>query len=137
MGNMIHPGNQTTDRGRIVIILALFAAIILLLAILFMLFSISRDGLSIRLGGDVNFGELGDRISIQLTMDEPIALSLPQPLQMVASGPDGAPIPATLAFSSCPSCGGSMLPSHWSIWDGHIEWTCPTCDALETSKSLP
>jgi hypothetical protein len=129
MSNSVLPGDRVSDRGRIVIILALLAAVVLLLAILFMLFSISRNGLSIRLGGDLNFGELRDHITVELTMDEPISLALPQPLQMVAAGPEGEPIPATLAFANCADCEGPMLPSNWNIWDGRIEWTCPVCDA--------
>lgn len=111
-----------------VIILALLATLILLCGILFMLMSISRNGLNIRLGGDLNFGELSDHITVELSMDEPVALTLPQPLQMVAAGPGGDPIPATLAFAICPTCGSPMLPSQWNIWDGHIEWTCSVCN---------
>ena len=134
MSNSVLPGDRVSDRGRVVIILALLATVVLLLAILFMLFSISRDGLNIRLGGDLNLGDLSDHITVELTMDEPITLALPQPLQMVAAGPDGEPIPATLAFANCATCGGPMLPSNWNICDGRIEWTCPVCDAEAPSE---
>lgn len=137
MSNSVPPGDRVSDRGRIVIILTLLAAVVVLLAILFMLFSISRHGLNIRLGGDLNFGELRDHITVELTMDEPITLTLPQPIQMVATGPDGKPIPASLAFANCATCNGPMLPSNWSIWDGRIEWTCPVCDESAEAASVP
>ena len=133
MSNPILPA----DGGRLVIILALLASVITLLAILFMLFSISRNGLNIRLGGDINLSDLSDHMTVKLTMDEPISLALPQPIQMVATGPDGEAIPATLAFAICPHCGGPMLPSKWNLWDGRIEWTCPVCDALDPTVGAP
>jgi len=126
-----------TDRGRLIIILALLASVVTLLGILFMLFSISRNGLNIRLGGDINLSDLSDHITVELTMDEPISLALPQPIQMVATGPGGEAIPATLAFAICPNCGGSMLPSKWNLWDGQIEWTCPVCDQLDPPVDSP
>ncbi|MCK5246529.1 hypothetical protein KAR02_06500 [Candidatus Bipolaricaulota bacterium] len=121
------PGYPIQDRGRLVIILALLASIVLLLAILFMLVSISRNGLNIRLGGDKDLSDMSDQVTVELTMDEPIVLAIPQPVQMVATGPDGEAIPATLSFVRCPSCNGSMLPSKWNPWTGQIEWTCPAC----------
>lgn len=127
MTDSIPPSHQVQDRGRLVIILALIAGAILLLAILFMLISISRNGINFRLSGDINLSDLSDRITVELTMDKPIALAMSQPLQLVATGPDGEPIPATLSFATCPSCGGSMLLSKWNPWDGRIEWICPTC----------
>ena len=117
-----------TDRGRLIIIL---------LGILFMLFSISHNGLNIRLGGDINLSDLGDHITVELTMDEPISLALPQPIQMVTTGPDGEAIPASLAFAHCPSCGGPMLPSKWNPWNGQIEWTCPVCDEAPALPKTP
>ena len=127
MTESARPGYRGQDRGRVAIFLALFVCIALLLAVLFMLVSIGRNGLSIRLGGDVNLSDMTDRITVELSMDEPIVLAIPQPIQMVAAGPDGDAIPATLSFVSCPSCDGSMLPSKWNPWTGQIEWTCPAC----------
>ena len=128
---------RPVDPGRLIILLALLASVVLLLGILFMLFSISRNGLNIRLGGDITLAELGDHITVELTTDEPIVLALPEPVQMVTTGPGGEAIPATLAFANCPQCGGPMLPSKWNPWDGRIEWTCPTCDASATPAGKP
>ncbi len=137
MSNTASPADRTASRDRIIIILALLATIAMLCAILFMLVSISRNGLNIRLGGDLSFGELADPITVQLTMDESVALTLAQPIQMVAAGPNGDPIPATLSLALCPTCGGAMLPSKWNLWDGHIEWTCPTCDLTSGPSRAP
>ncbi len=137
MTDSVPPGNRTQDRGRVVMILALLASLILSLAILFMLVSISINGLNIRLGGDINLSELSDHITVELTMDEPIALAIPQPLQMVVAGPDEEPIPATLSFATCPNCGGSMLPSKWTPWNGRIEWVCPACGETGPPLTAP
>ena len=131
------PDDRASNGGRIVIILALLAIVVLLLGILFMLFSISRNGLNIRLEGDFNLSELGEHITVELTMAEPITLALPQPLEMVAAGPDGDPIPATLAFASCPDCNSPMLPSTWNLWNGRIEWTCPVVDESHSVPATP
>ncbi len=123
MSNSVLPA----DRNRLVVIFALFFTIVLLLGIFFMLFFISRNGLDIRLGADINLSDLSDHITVELTIDEPIVLAFPQPIRMVASGPDEGAIPATLAFTNCPHCGGPMLPTKWNPLDGRIEWTCPVC----------
>ena len=127
MTDSVPPSHQAQNRGRLILISALIAGVVLLLAILVMLVSISRNGLTLRLSGDINLSELSDHITVALTMDEPIVLAVHQPVQMVATGPDGEPIPATLSFATCPSCGGPMLLSKWNPWDGRIEWTCPAC----------
>ena len=121
------PGYRVQDRSRIIIVLALFAAVVLLLAILFMLVSIGRNGLNIRLAGDINLSEMSDHLIVDLTMADPIVLEMPQPVQMVTTGPGGEAIPATLSLVTCPSCNGPMLPSKWNPWNGQIEWTCPVC----------
>ena len=125
------------DRGRLVIILALLASVVLLLGILFMLFSISRDGLNIHLGVDLNLADLGDHITVEVRTSQPIELALPYPIQMVATGPGGEPIPATLAFANCPLCGGPMLPSKWNPLGGQIEWTCPVCGEAHALPNTP
>jgi len=134
MTNSTQPSDRTSDNGRIVIILALLASVVLLSAILFLLVSISRNGLHLDLGGNITLGELGDRITVELKIDEPITVGLDQPVQMFASGPNGDPIPVTLGTASCPTCGGSMLPSKWNIWDGRIEWICPVCGDTAASR---
>lgn len=128
-------GFRTPDRGRLAVLVALVASIALLLAVLFMLVLISRNGLDIRLGGDINLADLSKGITVQLQMSAPVILAIPEPVQLVAAGPDGAAIPATLSFVTCSGCNGSMLPSRWNPWTGQIEWTCPTCG--QTSLLLP
>lgn len=139
MSNSVLPVDRErpVDPGRLIILLALLASVVLLLGILFMLFSISRNGLNIRLGGDINLAELGDHITVELTTDEPLVLALPEPVQMVTTGPGGDAIPATLAFANCPQCSGPMLPSKWNPWDGRIEWTCPACGEPSTPLDTP
>lgn len=129
--------HQGQDRGRIAIFFALSVCIVLLLAVLFMLVSIGRNGLSIHLGGDVSLSEMTDRITVELAMDQPVVLAIPQPVQLTATGPDGDAIPATLSFVSCPSCDASMLPSKWNPWTGQIEWLCPSCGETGPSMSSP
>ena len=137
MTEPISPGDRVQDRSRVVIISTLFAAVVLLLAILFMLVSISRNGLNIRLGGDINLSDVSDHLTVELTMADPIVLAMPEPVQMVTTGPDGEAIPATLSFVTCPSCGGSMLPSKWNLWNGQIEWTCPVCGETRPFLDTP
>jgi len=115
------------DRSRIIIVLALSAAVVVLLGILFMLVSISRNGLNIRLGGDINLSDMSDHLIVDLTMADPIVLAMPQPVQMVTTGPGGEAIPASLSMVSCPTCNGPMFPSKWNPWSGEIEWTCASC----------
>ncbi len=137
---MTDPGSSplgNRDRGDLFIALALVAAILLLAAILVMLISISRNGLDIRVQGDVGVDGLGDQITVHLAADEPIVLSMPQPVQMVATGPDGEAVPATLALATCPECGGPMLPTRWNPWTGEIEWTCPACGETLSEPSTP
>ncbi len=136
MTEPIPPGDRVQDRSRVVIALALFAAVVLLLAIFFMLVSINRNGLNIRLGGDISLSDMSDHLIVELTMDEPIVLAV-QPVQMVTTGPDGEAIPATLSFVTCPSCGGPMLPSKWNPWNGEIEWTCPVCGEASQPLDTP
>ena len=137
MTEPIPPGYRAQDRGRVFIALALLAGVVLLLVILVMLVSISRNGLNFRLSGDINLSDLSDHVTVELTMDEPIVLAVRQPVQMVATGPDGEPIPATLSFATCPSCGGPMLLSKWNPWDGRIEWMCPACGETGPPLDVP
>jgi len=106
--------------------IALLACMLLLGAILFVLLSIGRTGLTIQVTGTVNLSEVGEQLRIELSMDEPVVLSLDQPAQLVATGPDGAAIPATFSLATCPVCGGAMIPNRWNPWTGEIEWICPT-----------
>jgi len=127
MTEPIPPGYRCQDRSRVIIILALLASVALLSGILFMLVSIGHNGLNIRLGGDIKLSDMSDHMTVELTMDEPIVLAVPQAVQMVTTGPDGKAIPATLSFVTCPTCSGPMFPSKWNPWNGQIEWTCPSC----------
>jgi len=134
MTEPIPSGYPAQDRSRIIIVLALVAAVVLLLGILFMLVSIGRNGLNIRLGGDINLSEMSDHLTVELITDDPLVLAMPQPVQMVTTGPGGKAIPASLSMVACPSCSGPMLPSKWNPWNGQIEWTCSACG--ETGPAL-
>jgi hypothetical protein len=125
------------DRGRFLMLLALCTSVALLSAILFFLVSISLNGISIHLGGDVNLSDAADRITVELTMSEPIVLTMPDAAHLVTTGPEGAAIPASLSLATCPVCGGPMLPGKWNLWTGEIEWVCPNCGAVGPVPDSP
>ena len=137
MTDSVSPGTRGQDRSRLPVLLALVVSIALLLAVLIMLISISRNGLDIRLGGDINLADLSEGVTVQLQMNEPVILAIPEPVQLVAAGPEGQAIPATLSFVTCPNCDGSMLPTKWNPWTGQIEWTCPTCGQTSLLRPSP
>jgi hypothetical protein len=119
------------------IVLALCAVGIVLAAVLFMLVSISLNGLDIRIHGDMDLAQLGNQITVHLTADEPFTLTMPQPVPLEATGPDGEAIPATLSLATCPVCGGPMLPSKWNPWTGRIVWSCPACGETVSQPVSP
>jgi hypothetical protein len=125
------------DRGRLLILSALAATVALLAGILFMLVLISRNGISIHLGGDISLSDASDRISVELSMNEPLVLTMPEPAHLVATGPEGNAIPAALSLAVCPHCGGSMLPGKWNLWTGEIEWVCPACGQVDVRSPAP
>jgi hypothetical protein len=114
-------------RSNLAIIIVLCALVVVLGALLFILVSISLNGLDVRVHGDVDLGQLSDQLTIHLVADEPFTLTMPQPVPLEATGPDGEAIAASLALVTCPVCGGPMLPSKWNPWTGQIVWSCPAC----------
>ena len=115
--------------------LALVACAGLLLGILLVLAGIGRNGVRIELAGDVNVTGMHDTIA--LTVSDPVSLEMEEPGRLIATGPEGEPIPAAVSLLPCSECGASMLPVRWSPWSGEIEWACPVCDkeAFRPSES--
>lgn len=106
---------------QIALTVALVALIGLLATITALLVRIGHDGITIRLGGQVEV------VNATTGVTGEVSLVMPTPVNLIATGPQEEPIPANLAVISCPQCGGSMLPVRWNLWSGKIEWRCLDC----------
>jgi len=111
--------------NRAVQTIAMIACALLLFGILLVLVGIGRNGVRIELTGDVNV--TGMHETVRLEMPDAVPLVMEQPARLVATGAEGAPVPATVTLLPCPSCGASMVPTRWNPWSGAIEWSCPVC----------
>ena len=106
---------------QIALVVVLAVLISLLSAIIVLLVQIGRDGIPIRLGGQVEVVNAATGVTGE------VSLVMPTPVNLIATGPQEEPIPANLAVTACPQCGGSMLPVRWNLWSGKIEWRCLEC----------
>ena len=102
---------------QIAIVAATAAIIVLLTAILAVIIHVSRAGIAVNVTGSVGLtNQTGG-----------IALSMPQPVNLVATGPENKPVPADLSIFRCPKCGGTMLPVRFNVINGEITWKCTQC----------
>ena len=102
---------------QIAIIAAIAAVIVLLAGILVALVHVSRTGLTLNVTGKVGLENASAGID----------LAMPQPVNLVATGPENKPIPADLSIFRCPKCGGTMLPVRINVLNGEITWKCTQC----------
>jgi|GEM_PF-1017280 len=106
------PGTQTV---------VLVTCAVLLAGILIVLLMIGFNGVRIRLDGAIDLSQMTEAVTLELKVDEPIAMRMEEPLQVIAAGPDGDPIPATLVFTPV-GASGPILPIRWNPWTGELEW---------------
>ncbi len=111
---------------------ALIVLIGLLATVLVFLWQINREGVTVRLSGQVKLADTtGVAGEVSLVMSEPVSL--------IATGPQETPIPANLSVVPCPQCGGNMLPIRWNLFSGEIQWRCLECgfSTKQTSVASP
>jgi hypothetical protein len=108
----------------------LSAIALLLVAILATLITIAWRGVRVEHTGAVSLEAMTG--GIPLRMEGPVVLQSPEPVQMITTGATGEAVPISFTFLPCPECGGTLMPTSWNLWTGEIEWTCPTCDSLES-----
>ena len=98
----------------------------LLAALLILLLTIGRNGIRIETVGEVRI--VGMPSEIALRMAEPVRLTMPEGTTLVGN----ADIPVSVTVFPCPTCGGPLVPTRFSLFSGEIEWTCPACNAAKT-----
>ncbi len=102
---------------QIALVAATVAVIFLLAGILVVLIHLGRTGMTVNVTGNVGLENATGGID----------LSMPQPVNLVATGPDNKPVPADLSVFRCPKCGGTMLPVRFNMLTGDITWKCTEC----------
>jgi len=101
---------------------ALIALVGLLATVLVVLWEINREGVTVHLAGQVKLAETTTRVAGE------VSLVMSEPVNLIATGPENASIPANLLVAPCPQCGGSMVPIRWNPLTGEIEWSCLECN---------
>jgi len=81
----------------------------------------------------IHIGETGIRLNVTGTVGlrnatAGIDLAMPQPVNLVATGPGDQPVPANLSIFRCPKCGGNMLPVRVNVLNGEITWKFTECE---------
>jgi len=102
---------------QIATVAATLAVIFLLAGILVVLIHVGRTGITVNVTGRVGLENATSGID----------LTMPTPVNLVATGPESAPIPADLSIFRCPKCGGTMLPVRFNVINGEITWKCTEC----------
>ena len=102
---------------QIAIVAATLAVICLLAGILVVLIQVGRTGVTVNVTGRVGLENATGGID----------LTMPTPVNLVATGPESEPIPADLSIFRCPKCGGTMLPVRFNVLNGEITWRCTEC----------
>ncbi len=125
--------DRRLDSRSWILVICLGLATVLLGSVLFSLVSISTRGLTVHVTGTVNLADVDRPIEVQLVLDTPISLVLSdQPVRLVASGLEGDAIETAFSVARCSACGEGMIPVRWNLWNGTIEWACPSCDETES-----
>jgi len=102
---------------QIAIVAATVAVIFLLAGILVALIHVGRTGMTVNVTGIVGLENAAGGIG----------LTMPNPVNLIATGPESEPIPADLSIFRCPKCGGTMLPVRFNVLNGEITWKCTEC----------
>ncbi|MEA3238313.1 MAG: hypothetical protein U9Q94_00795 [Candidatus Bipolaricaulota bacterium] len=102
---------------QIAIVTATLAVIFLLAGILVVLIHVGRTGITVNVTGRVGLENATDGID----------LTMPTPVNLVATGPENQPVSTDLSLFRCPKCGGTMLPVRFNMLTGQITWKCPEC----------
>ncbi len=102
---------------QIATVTATIVVIFLLIGILVALIHVSRTGITINVTGKVGLENAAGGID----------LSMPNPVNLIATGPENKPVPADLSVFRCPKCGGTMLPVKVNMLTGDITWKCTEC----------
>ena len=106
----------------IAISVGLIALIGLLATVLVFLWQINREGVTVHLSGQVKLTDAATGVAGE------VSLVMSEPVNLIATGPQEAPIPANLSVVPCPECRGNMLPVRWNLFSGEILWRCLECD---------
>ena len=103
----------------------------LLATILFFLVGLQHEGITIHVSGQVDLAnsDTGSLGKVNLVMDKPVNL--------IATGPNSAAIPANFSVATCPKCGGSMIPIRWNPITGEIIWQCLNCGYTTKDVTAP
>lgn len=102
---------------QIAITAATFAVIVLLAGILVALIHLDKTGITVNVTGNVGLENASSGID----------LTMPKPVNLIATGPNKQPVPADLSIFRCPKCGGTMLPVRFNVLNGDITWKCTKC----------
>ena len=102
---------------QIAIVAATLAVICLLAGILVVLIQVGRTGVTVNVTGKVGLENVAGGID----------LAMPNPVNLIATGPESEPIPANLSIFRCPECSGTMLPVRFNVLNGEITWKCTEC----------
>ncbi len=102
---------------QIAVAAAVIALIGLLAGMLIVLIQFSKDGLALHVSGEV--GLTNATAGVNLVMPDPVSL--------IATGPDKEAIPTDFSVLRCPECGGDMIPVRYNLFTGDITWRCIDC----------
>ncbi|MBN1858268.1 hypothetical protein JW848_03575 [Candidatus Bipolaricaulota bacterium] len=106
--------------GQWILVLMLIAMIAVFGGLMFVLVGVQRDGIRIRVEGNVmlgsSYGEGPARVELVMS----------NPVQLIGAEEDGS-LSAEIGILNCPDCGGVMVPSRWSPFSGELEWQCASC----------
>lgn len=110
-----------------ILALMLIAMIAVFGGLMYILVGVQRDGIRIRVEGEVMLG------TSQSDGPAVVELVMSDAVQLVGGEENGA-LSAEIGFVNCPDCGGVMVPSRWNPFSGELDWQCVSC-GLELQKT--